>query len=112
MKVLPYFILSLIAIITLSSCNKDKTVDCETVSATFSNDISPILTASCNTASCHSSTSNNSDYTTYDKIKVAVDNGILRTRVVDKKNMPIGSSLSQDQIDKFQCWLDAGAPNN
>ena len=112
MKSLPYFILSLFIVTTISSCNKDKTVDCETVSATFSNDISPILMSSCNTVNCHSSTSNNSDYTSYDKIKIAVDNGNLRTRVVDKKSMPIGSSLTQEQIDKFHCWLDAGAPNN
>ncbi|WP_411029579.1 c-type cytochrome [Spongiimicrobium sp. 3-5] len=49
------------------------------------------------------------DLTTYN----AVENiaGTVK-QVTQARTMPIGSTLTQDQINAIGCWVDNGAPNN
>lgn len=87
--------------------------DCDKI--TYTNDILPIIEKSCSTTGCHvPNGSAPSDYTTFEGVKGDVDNGSFKRRVVDGKPnfMPPAGKLDSDLIDKVNCWLNAGAPNN
>jgi hypothetical protein len=77
----------------------------------YANEISPILTVTCNLPSCHDAGSGGRNWTTYDNVKANATN--IKTRT-GNKSMPIGSgpTLTQKQIDLIACWADDGAPNN
>ena len=90
--------------------NQNQGVDCSTI--TYSGTIAPLVTIKCNTAGCHASGSVNGDYTSYSGIKAKFDNGSLKQRVIVEKSMPSGSSLTETQLKQFECWINAGAPNN
>lgn len=95
------------------SCGEDEeplVVDCSTV--TYGATIKSIVANSCSNASCHGTNAPNGDYTTYDGIKDVATNGKMMTEVVNQQSMPIGSSLTEEQIAQVKCWLDAGAPDN
>src|SRR5690349_18476674 len=97
------------------ACKKDTEeptpgVDCSTV--TYSGTISGIATAKCNASGCHSAGSSNGDYTSYAGIKAKFDNGSLKQRVIVEKTMPSGTPLTETQYKQFECWINAGAPNN
>ena len=102
------------AILIVAGACKDKDsdndLDCSTV--TFSADIAPIIASKCATTGCHNSGSVVGDYTTYDGLKDKAQNGVMEQEVITDKTMPQSGSLSQDELDKFQCWFDDGAPNN
>jgi hypothetical protein len=98
------------------ACKKDKDdpepsgVDCSTV--TYSGTIASIVSSKCNSAGCHATGSSNGDYTSYAGIKAKFDNGSLKQRVLVEKTMPQGSSLTETQYKQFECWINAGAPQN
>lgn len=74
----------------------------------YSVDIQPLLSSRC--AGCHSSSPN---FAVYADTKSKVDDGTFKNRVITLKDMPLGGpALSQSELDKIQCWLDKGAPNN
>jgi hypothetical protein len=98
------------------ACKKDTEeptpsgVDCSTV--TYSGTIAGIVNSKCATAGCHAAGSANGDYTSYPGIKAKYDNGSLKKEVITDKTMPQGSSLTDTQYQQFECWINAGAPNN
>lgn len=78
----------------------------EPCAPSFSNDIEPIIANNC--LSCHSGTQF-PDLRTYQG--VSSNAGIVKTQVVNR-TMPIGGSLTNNEIDLISCWVDNGAPNN
>lgn len=103
--------------VIITACKKDKEettpsdeVDCSTV--TYSGTIKPIINSKCATAGCHAAGSVNGDYTTYAGIKAKFDNGTLKKEVITDKTMPQNGSLSETQYKQFDCWINAGAPEN
>ena len=108
------FVILFISFVFILSCKKNKKdqVNCSGVSATYNTDVKPIVTANCNMSACHNSGSSNGDFTSYAGLKNKADNGTLKSRVVDQKNMPPSGALSTDNINKINCWISAGAPNN
>ncbi|MDI9341080.1 MAG: hypothetical protein QM534_10975 [Sediminibacterium sp.] len=86
------------------------TNSCDTI--TYAKHIAPIMSSSCN--SCHSSGNPLGDMTTYSGVKLKVDDGSFKQKVLVDKTMPKSpvSPLSQKQLEMIQCWLDKGAPNN
>lgn len=101
----------------ITACRKDKSndlnnLDCSKISSGYSSNIKPIIEANCLSSGCHNSGSVNGDFTTYDGVKVKVDNGSIDNRVIQQKNMPPTGSLSMDQLKKIKCWLNSGALNN
>ena len=82
-----------------------------TTGVSYANEISPLLTVTCNLPSCHDAGSGGRNWTTYDNVKANATN--IKTRT-GNKSMPIGSgpTLTQKQIDLIACWVDDGAPNN
>ncbi|MCB0650641.1 MAG: hypothetical protein KDC85_05145 [Saprospiraceae bacterium] len=98
-------------LLALTSCTKETpiaNVDCSTV--TFSNVIFPIFEQNCNLSGCHGGNTYNGTFTSYNNIKTIVNNGQLRSTVLDFRTMPQGGSLTSEQLGQIQCWLDDGAP--
>lgn len=72
----------------------------------FMNEINPIIEKSC--TSCHNG-SQFPDLRTYSIIR---DNSkIIKDQVVIRA-MPIGGSLSTEEIELISCWVDSGSSNN
>lgn len=104
------------------SCNKEiddpqvtPTNPCSTV--TFKTDISPIITQTCAIKSCHVSGTGLGDYTNYAGLGKEATNGKFKKEVITNKSMPPRNSngptsLTAAQLEKFTCWINAGAPNN
>lgn len=86
------------------------TNSCDTI--TYAKHIAPIMSSSCN--SCHSAGNPLGDLTNYSGVKLKVDDGSFKQKVLVDKTMPKSpvSPLSQKQLEMIQCWLDKGAPNN
>jgi mono/diheme cytochrome c family protein len=103
----------------LGSCTYDKgaipvkaTDECDST-VSYATDIAPIMTDYC--ISCHTAGgSGTGDFTTYTELKQKADNGSLKNRVLDLKDMPQPGSpmISDDQRKKIGCWIKQGAPDN
>lgn len=106
---------AIVALIVVSCVNKIGLPPKEVVvtpdacdSIKYSVDIQPILTSRC--AGCHTSAP---DFTNYAGAKEKVDDGTFKNRVITLKDMPLGGpALSQTELDRIQCWINNGAPNN
>lgn len=81
-------------------------MEVEPCAPSFANDIKPIIDSNC--ISCHNGTQF-PDLRTYQG--VSTNAGIVKIQVVNR-TMPIGGSLTNDEIDLISCWVDNGAPNN
>ena len=102
--------LLLFSVVFLSSCltnvDEEQVIDpCTTVS--FSTDVKPIIDANC--VQCHGTGGNFPNLTTYNGVSANAAN--VKSQVVTRA-MPIGASLSDDEIQAISCWVDAGALNN
>lgn len=79
----------------------------------FSTDIFPIIQMSCATTACHSQGGfANGVFDGYAGVNAKVENGSFRQRVLIDMDMPLGGSLSDEELVKIEAWLDNGAPNN
>lgn len=86
--------------------------DCSAVPGSFSADIMPILQSSCAINSgCHAagSVSGPGPLTNYIQVQGAAADIKF---AVQTRLMPLGSTLSNADIQKISCWVSAGAPNN
>jgi hypothetical protein len=85
-------------------------------SVTYTNDIKPIINATCAISGCHDGavgSSSPGDYRTFADIKRVTDNGKFKNRVLDLKDMPPSyttgpKKLTDAQLDLIQCWADKG----
>ncbi len=85
---------------------------CDSIYESYQLTIVPIINSNCTTSGCHDAGSPSGNFTTYNGLKAKVDNGALRKRVLEDKDMPPSGSLSQEERDKLNCWLEKAAPNN
>lgn len=113
-----------ILLLALTGCYYDKESElypapvCETTDIKYSTVIKPILSANCATPSCHGSSNPGGGYdlTTYNGVKVVVDNGELMGSITHASGyvaMPKdGPKLPDCQITQITTWVNAGALNN
>src|SRR6185369_10657351 len=86
----------------ISSCTHEKnyhlseTALCNLVS--FSKDIKPLINTRCAISGCHLPGFPQGDYTQFDSIKVKVNNGSFRLRVIDTKSMPPLDTLDENDL--------------
>lgn len=85
---------------------------CDSLSVKFATDITPIIQVNCAITGCHDGTSAPGNFTTYAGIKAKVDDGKLRSRVLTIKDMPPVGPLPDSSLQKIECWINDGAPNN
>lgn len=88
------------------ACNKAKAPKCDGTASTYNSNMQTLINAKCSSPACHPT------YTTYVGIKSTLDLGTFKDRVITKKDMPSGSSLTSSELNKIQCWIDAGYPQN
>ncbi len=95
----------------ITSCSKttagcDATVDCNGV--TFSGTIQPLAASKCALSGCHGGS-----FDSYANLSGLANSGELLREVVTTENMPAGNiEMTCEQRAQFECWIDAGAPNN
>ncbi len=88
-------------------------LDCDTTNFDFAEIIFPLIQNSCAvTTACHGEGSAFGDYTSFSGIKVAIDNGRIRKRVLQEQDMPPGAPLSECDQALLKLWLDSGAPGD
>ncbi len=76
----------------------------------FSIQVRSIFVASCNISNCHNgSNSGLPNFNDFDEIKSRAADIKARTQ---SGNMPVNSSLTQEQKDLIACWVDDGAFDN
>jgi hypothetical protein len=127
MKPILFIVASVALFILMESCVKEEARQpdplvqtCDTISASYSNDIRPILNTSCVGSSCHSDVgapiSGGISLQDYDDAKQYADNGQLVCAVKGdgcEIMPPVGViPLTQEQILQIECWAFNGAPNN
>ena len=94
----------------------DANVGCDSTSASYANDIVPILTNSC--TGCHggSSPSAGVSLDTYQSAAAFANNGKLYGTSAHLSGYspmpPNGSGLTSCELAKIKNWIDQGAPNN
>jgi hypothetical protein len=116
-KTLSFATCILVMTVLVIACKKDSendppaTVDCSTITTTFSANVFPLMQTSCAKSNCHNAASVNGPgaLTNYTQIFNARDR--IRTAVASG-NMPMDASFSAQQKAIITCWIDAGAPNN
>lgn len=119
------FALFLIVSLAVTGCYYDKedllygTETCNTtVPATYSTDVSAIMSSHCAVGGCHNASAAASGIIldNYTGVKTQVDNGKLIGVITHSGGfipMPRGAAkLSDCKIAKIQSWVNAGAPNN
>lgn len=97
-------------------CDPDdpKGPDCNIPNAdlSYNQNIKQIIDQKC--ISCHKTGSGVvgavGDFSTYEGIKVYLDNGKVLDRVVNDKDMPQGGGMSQAQRDSINCWIASDYP--
>jgi len=87
------------------------TVDCSTITTTFSANVGPLVTTSCAKSGCHASGSTNgpgalTNYTQIFNSRVAI------RAAVASGEMPQDATFTAPQKAIITCWIDAGAQNN
>ena len=102
----------------LAACSKKSsspaasTVNCSTVSASFTTNVLPLVQSRCATSpGCHATGASNSGgpLTNYAQISARANQ---IKNAVNAGTMPQGSSLTNAEKATISCWVDAGAHNN
>ncbi|MCH2224957.1 MAG: hypothetical protein MK066_09335 [Crocinitomicaceae bacterium] len=117
------FLMISATIVIFASCNKDKTLadcnkpECTPGSVSYENDIVPLIQGSCSTGlgpltGCHDAW-----IFEYNNVKTSVDNGVFLSVILDKSMPKTPNSfgidtLTQEQIQLFECWICDGALEN
>ena len=76
----------------------------------FSNEVKPIINIKCATTYCHGSGAQTPPLTDYSEVSTKASRVKARTAVGG--GMPLGGTLTAEQIEIIAKWVDGGAPNN
>ncbi|MCH2229084.1 MAG: hypothetical protein MK105_01975 [Crocinitomicaceae bacterium] len=89
------------------SCKKDEnnvTPACDGSNPNYNSFVQSVMSSHC--ISCHS------DMATYAGLSVYLNNGSFAKEVLTDQTMPQGGSLDATTLNKLQCWVDNGFPEN
>jgi len=110
MKVAQKLFCTAAVILYICSCTKQDPVICEEV--TYAADVVPIIQTHCAISGCHVAGFTPGDYNQYIVLKQKVDSGTFQLLVLNLQTMPPDETLTENELDILQCWVDAGAPEN
>lgn len=101
------FAIVFFVVFALGACHKEKikTPSCDGSNLSYTTGIKTILDANCTSAGCHP------NFNTYIGISGIIQDGSFYRNVLNIQSMPQNKSLSQDQLNKLQCWVNNGYPN-
>jgi hypothetical protein len=91
-----------------TGCRVSKSV-MVTSKAGFSNDISPIISTNCALSGCHKNGTGLPDFSVLKNIQASASAIKAQTA---SRSMPIGRTLTVDEINVIACWVNDGAPDN
>ncbi|MCH8904063.1 MAG: hypothetical protein IIA45_09140 [Bacteroidetes bacterium] len=98
------------------SCKKPDLLipNCDLSNPTYDSDIKTIIDSYCTGGICHDAGSKRGDFTNYATMFPFLTADKFEERVLVLQDMPRGRSkvLTQEEIDKIQCWVDNGYPEN
>ncbi|MEO9533743.1 MAG: hypothetical protein ABJG68_02005 [Crocinitomicaceae bacterium] len=106
--------------IVLTACKKEEEPiagDCGFV-VSYATDIRPIIESSCKTQAGPGTGCHDAWIDEYENIQTKLDAGAIQDRVFNQKNMPYMpnsfgiDSLTSDELEIMQCWIDQGYPEN
>lgn len=115
------FCLFMLFVTSYYSCTKDvgplptsNVSLCDSLNVKYAADIKPIMITYCAISGCHETGYPYGDLSAYTAdLQAYVNSGALRNQVIVTKAMPqTGGPLSFSDLQKIDCWLSAGAPNN
>ena len=113
---LQVLLLLIIVLTSIFSCKKEEnfTPVCDSSNPTYDADIKAIIDGNCMGTFCHNAGANRGDFTSYTGLEPVLNNGAFKDRVLVKQDMPKGNrkTLTQEEINKLQCWLDNNYPEN
>jgi hypothetical protein len=97
-----------VGVILIFACSKSKlkTPQCDGSHPTYTSTIKAIIDANCTSSNCHPG------YSTYSGLNVAIQTGDFKREVITNMTMPKNKDLTQDQLNKIQCWVENGYPEN
>lgn len=102
-------------ITTIVACSKggndEPTVDCNSISKTWTTDVDPIIQTYCNQPTCHNVGSVNGPGPLTNYAQVFSARNMIR-EAISSGLMPQNTTLNATQRAKIVCWIDSGAPNN
>ncbi len=121
-----FALVALFSLLAFAQCSSDMLPEpmtpeiCETVTVTYDDQIKDIIANSCAYGgACHPAIA--PSFVDYDNVKQFESK--IRSRVIDMKDDPINGmppsslvpngqplELSEEELNLFICWLDAGAP--
>ena len=106
MKKSHFLLLFAFALLAVVACNKSKKiqVSCDGSSPTYNSFVKDVVNSNC--ISCHSG------YSTFAGLSTITTNGRFEKYVLVDQTMPESGSLSQDVMNKLQCWVNNGFPEN
>ncbi len=90
--------------VSVIGCKKKQKVTCDGSAPTYNSYVQSVVNSNC--VSCHGS------YSTYNGLSSITSNGQFEQYVLINQSMPQNGSLSQDELNKLQCWVDNGFPEN
>lgn len=116
----PLFVMSITILVACHSENAEELFAnqlpppvSDTTTVKFQKDIEPLFRQSCSVPGCHVPGGTGVGlFRDYNDIKRIVDNGKLKTRVIDQMTMPPGGPLPPNQIALLRNWINQGASNN
>ncbi len=96
----------ILGVVVLASCNKNNKVTpiCDGSTPTYNSFVKNIMTSSC--VGCHS------DMSTYSGLSNYLSNGKFEKQVLTKQQMPENGTLDATTLNKLQCWVNNGFPEN
>ncbi|NNF01782.1 MAG: hypothetical protein HKN22_03790 [Bacteroidia bacterium] len=117
------FSILICALVFISSCTNDKRdaiepddMPCDTVAATFSAVIQPLINTNCAKSGCHDGISGQPRFVTYNDLSPFLISNQIQTRVNlpvnDPSFMPNDGPMSKCDLEKLNEWLDSGYPDN
>ncbi|SRR6056297_394718 len=79
----------------------------------FSSDIQQLISTNCAYSGCHVAGTGLPRLTSYQDVKIQIENGKFEDRVLVRQNMPPNNAsgpteLSNEELFLLQCWLDQG----
>ncbi|HBH05689.1 MAG TPA: hypothetical protein DDX92_03705 [Flavobacteriales bacterium] len=114
-----YHLLSIVIIVAyFSSCYYDIEEElypepsCNLENLSYDGEIKVLIDMSCATSGCHVENTGRVPMTNYDEVKALVDDGRLRTRAIERQDMPPTGPLPACEMTQLDMWISAGAPES
>jgi len=112
-------IISFLAVVIIASslvfsCKKGKklTPDCDGSKPTYNAGIKAIIDNNCTGSSCHVTGSPYGNFTSYAGMAPYINSGRFKVAVLEQQTMPKNKNLTQDELNKLQCWVENNYAEN